>query len=59
MPEVTESLISRAILDSYHHKLRQAVESDVAVIGAGPSGLTAAHYLAAHGKRVVVIEKRL
>jgi thiazole biosynthesis enzyme len=59
MPELTEPVISKAILDSYHQKLRRAVESDVVIIGAGPSGLTAAHYLAAQGKKVAVIEKRL
>lgn len=54
-----ETAISRAILESYHRKLLGCVESDVVVAGAGPSGLVAAARLAAAGKRVAVIEKRL
>jgi ribulose 1,5-bisphosphate synthetase/thiazole synthase len=42
MNELKEPLISKAIVDSYHRKLRRAIESDVVMIGAGPAGLTAA-----------------
>jgi thiamine thiazole synthase len=59
MRKLKETLISKAIADSYHRKLTGALESDVVIVGAGPAGLTAAHYLASRGRRVTIIEKRL
>jgi thiazole biosynthesis enzyme len=62
MPEeagITEAAISKAIIESYHRKLAGQIESDVIVVGAGPSGLVAAFHLASAGKRVTIIEKRL
>ncbi len=59
MNELKETLISKAILDSYHQKLRGSIESDVIIVGAGPAGLTAAFHLATHGRKVTIIEKRL
>jgi sulfide-dependent adenosine diphosphate thiazole synthase len=59
IPELKETAISRAILGSYSAKLLQAIASDVVVVGAGPSGLTAASHLAGAGKKVVLVEKRL
>jgi sulfide-dependent adenosine diphosphate thiazole synthase len=56
MPELREIAVSKAILESYPHKLLQAIESDVVLVGAGPSGLAAAYHFAAEGEKVVVIE---
>ncbi|HEU0140408.1 MAG TPA: sulfide-dependent adenosine diphosphate thiazole synthase [Bryobacteraceae bacterium] len=57
--EWNESLISKAIIESYHQKLLRSVESNIVIVGAGPAGLTAASLLAAQGRKVTVLEKRL
>ncbi len=57
--EWNEPLISKAIIESYHRKLLRSIHSDVVIVGAGPAGLTAACQLAAAGRKVTVIEKRL
>jgi len=59
MDNFDETIVSRAILDAYHAKLNRALQSDVVIAGAGPSGLMAAWRLAQNGLQAVVIEKRL
>jgi thiazole biosynthesis enzyme len=54
-----ETGISRIILKTYFEKLKNAVSVDVAVVGAGPSGLVAAWRLAEKSFRVSIFEKRL
>jgi thiamine thiazole synthase len=59
MTDLRETEISRAILAAYCEKLEERLESDVVVVGAGPSGMMAAMHLARAGARVTVMEKRL
>jgi len=54
-----EVIISRAIVESYMKDFMGAMEVDVAVAGAGPSGIVAAYYLAKEGIKVVVFERQL
>ena len=54
-----EVIISRAIVESYMKDFMGAMEVDVAIAGAGPSGLVTAYYLAKEGIKVVVFERQL
>jgi len=54
-----EKAISRAILQGYAAKLDGCIECDLAVVGAGPSGLLCAYYLAKAGRNVAIFEKKL
>jgi sulfide-dependent adenosine diphosphate thiazole synthase len=54
-----EVKISRAIIDRYFVKLNDCLDTDVAIVGGGPSGLVAGYYLAQAGKRVVLFERKL
>lgn len=59
MKRIEEARISKEILDAYHKKFSDHIESDVIIVGAGPSGLIAATYLSQEKFKVAVIEKRL
>jgi len=54
-----EVIISQAIIESYMKELVKATDVDVAIGGAGPSGLTTAYFLAKEGFRVAVFERQL
>lgn len=54
-----EQTISRAIVRGYAAKLEECLDLDVAIVGAGPSGLLCAHYLAKAGRKVAVFERKL
>jgi len=59
MTKVEEQNITRAIIGKAAEDWLALSEVDVAVVGAGPSGLTAARYLAAAKLRTVLFERRL
>ncbi len=56
MDEVT---ISRAITETFLKEFLEAMDVDVAIAGAGPSGLIAAYYLARGGAKTAVFERQL
>ncbi|HET9313338.1 MAG TPA: FAD-dependent oxidoreductase, partial [Nitrospira sp.] len=51
--------ITRQIAREYYKEFDQLIESDVIIVGAGPSGLMCAHDLADMGFRTVVVEQSL
>ncbi|WP_297057805.1 sulfide-dependent adenosine diphosphate thiazole synthase [Thermosulfurimonas sp.] len=54
-----EVKITQAIVERFMAKLEGALELDVAIVGAGPAGLTAAYKLAREGFKVAVFERKL
>ncbi len=52
-----ERAITKTLLDRFYKDLSDALNADVFVIGAGPSGLVCARELAKSGLRVFVIEQ--
>ncbi len=51
--------ISKAIIEGYLKKLLGSLSADVAIVGAGPSGMVCGYYLAKAGKKVVIFERKL
>lgn len=56
---IEETTISKAIIESYLRELLDAVESDVIIAGAGPSGLCAGYYLAKNNIKTILFERAL
>ena len=56
---IDEIKITKAITSKFVEKFLDGIECDVAIVGAGPSGLTASYYLAKAGFKVSLFEKKL
>src|SRR4030042_6498174 len=54
-----EIIISKAITESYFKEFINSMEVDVAIVGAGPSGLVAGYYLAKNKIKTVIYERKL
>ncbi|HID55659.1 TPA: thiazole biosynthesis protein [Candidatus Poribacteria bacterium] len=54
---VGEKEVTRAILDSFMRQFYEYAESDVIIVGAGPSGLMTGKELAARGVKVLIVER--
>jgi len=57
--KLDEVIISKAIVESFSQDFVKALETEVAIAGAGPAGLTAGFYLAKEGIKVVIFERSL
>lgn len=57
--KLDEVIISRAIIERFTQKLLKSLDLDAAIVGAGPSGLVAAYYLAKGNAKVSLFERKL
>ena len=55
--DVRERDVTRAIVEGFARQFCDHIESDVAIVGGGPSGLMAGRELAGAGHKVVIIER--
>ena len=54
---VGEKEVTRAIVDTFMKQFHEYAESDVIIVGAGPSGLMAGRGLATAGSKVLIVER--
>jgi thiamine thiazole synthase len=57
--ELNEIIVSRAIIERFAQKFSQGLELDVAIVGAGPSGLVASYYLSKAKAKVALFERKM
>ncbi len=57
--ELNEVIVSRAIIGRFAQKFSQGLELDVAIVGAGPSGLVAAYCLSKAKVKVALFERKM
>jgi thiamine thiazole synthase len=55
--DVNEKEITRAIADMFHETIAEFTDSDVIIIGSGPSGLSAGMELGKKGVKTLIIEQ--
>lgn len=54
-----ETVISRGIVQKYMEELMDYMDTEVAIVGGGPSGMVAAYYLAKKGCKVALFDRKL
>jgi len=57
--KLDEIIITKAIVERFFRKFLDHVQTDVAIVGGGPSGLVAGYFLAKAGQNVVLYERKL
>ncbi len=57
--KLKDETITKAIIERFTEKFVNNLNQDVIIAGAGPSGLTAAYYLAKQGFKVSIYERKL
>ncbi len=59
MEVLDEKIITEAITSRYFEKFQECLDLDVAIVGGGPSGMTAGMKLAQQGFKVAMFERKL